>query len=329
MTNQTTAVLDGEDGRRPISNSELRTFKRCRRKWWLTYYRGLRATVEEPTGPRALGSRLHLVLARYYDPADTEIVDDATCLGWLRTQLEEDLAAFPAQESDIRKEFDLATAMLDGYFQWLAETGVDADLDVVDIERGVVVPMNAENLTRPAALVARLDVAVRSRATGAMSFIDHKTVANLTDIPKNAELDEQFLHYSLIQYLRHLDDPSVPFVDGGVFNMLRKVKRTKAARPPFYGRHEVRHSLDELRAYWYRVAGEIADLMTVERTLDSGTRHQVAAYPNPTRDCGWDCDFRQVCPLLDAYPSGAEAFIDEAFVTVDQYARYGLRETDA
>ena len=55
------------DGLRLISNSEIQTYKDCKRKWWLTYHRGL----VEPTprvGPLAIGTRIHLALAAYYDP---------------------------------------------------------------------------------------------------------------------------------------------------------------------------------------------------------------------------------------------------------------------
>ena len=49
-----------------ISNSEIQTFKDCRRKWWLTYYRRLQPKYRDSTGALALGTRIHAALDDYY-----------------------------------------------------------------------------------------------------------------------------------------------------------------------------------------------------------------------------------------------------------------------
>jgi len=49
-----------------ISNSEIQTFKDCRRRWWFTYYRRLQPKMENYTGALALGSRIHEALDQYY-----------------------------------------------------------------------------------------------------------------------------------------------------------------------------------------------------------------------------------------------------------------------
>src|SRR5690348_16272394 len=41
---------DTSSGHRFISNSEVQTFKDCRRRWWLAYYRKLGLKVESPLG---------------------------------------------------------------------------------------------------------------------------------------------------------------------------------------------------------------------------------------------------------------------------------------
>ena len=45
------------------------------------------------------------------------------------------------------------------------------------------------------------------------------------------------------------------------------------------------------------------------------------AYPNPTRDCSWDCEFFDVCGMFD---DGArvEAAINELFEERDPHERY-------
>ena len=49
-----------------ISNSEIQTFKDCRRRWWLSYYRRLQPKTQQMTGALALGSRVHEALDMYY-----------------------------------------------------------------------------------------------------------------------------------------------------------------------------------------------------------------------------------------------------------------------
>ena len=49
-----------------ISNSEIQTFKDCRRRWWFTYYRRLQPRERNFTGALALGSRIHEALDQYY-----------------------------------------------------------------------------------------------------------------------------------------------------------------------------------------------------------------------------------------------------------------------
>jgi hypothetical protein len=56
---------------------------------------------------------------------------------------------------------------------------------------------------------------------------------------------------------------------GILVNLLKKVKRTASAKPPFYARVDVPHNIHELRNHWKHVVhrAEIAD---AERRLDAG-----------------------------------------------------------
>lgn len=335
---------------RRVSNSELTTFKRCRRKWYLGHWRRLQPRVRGVVGPRELGTKIHEVLAYYYADADEDTGAlvrplPEEVLARYDAQLGEDLARVQAQaealglesnpsgEDEVRKQQDLGRAMLEGYFEWLEETGVDSDLEIIGSEREVSVPLVGYDGPRPVLLVGKLDVAIRLISSGARRFMDHKSVATMGDLPGLADIDEQFLTYSLLDFLEHLargDDPTRAadaFVDGGMFNMLRKVKRTKAATPPFYGRHEVRHSVEELRSFWMRIVGEMRDVQRVEDELGAGVDHRFVAYPNPRRECAYDCDFRRLCPMLDNPREDAEAFIAEAYVEHDPYERYLTKET--
>ena len=104
---------------RRFSNSELRTWKRCRRKWWLSYYRRLRWNIVDTAGkPMTLGTRVHRALEIYYDPSawsDGEPAD--ACLRALHDSIAADIAKRPDQETEILDEAALAVLMIEGYLE--------------------------------------------------------------------------------------------------------------------------------------------------------------------------------------------------------------------
>jgi hypothetical protein len=161
---------------------------------------------------------------------------------------------------------------------------------------------------------------VRKRSTGARGFLDHKTVQSLTAPLLGFSLDEQFRHYALMEHLLNPQDVPERFQ---IYSMLKKSKRTARAAPPFYSRYEIYINDPELRAFWTRLWGEIRDLLSVEQGLDEGGDHRALAYPNPTRDCSWDCPFSVVCPMLDDDTSDAEYVLAERYETYDPLERYG------
>lgn len=308
---------------RAFSNSEIQTFKRCRRKWWLSHYRRLGRKRETATGPRELGTRVHQALARWYVPEGETRGDP---LQTLEDGIAVDLNAFPEQEKEIQKEAELARAMVSGYIDWLGETGEDANLEVIAPETELVVQIGEVRPGGPmVALVAKLDVRVRRLTDGLLFFMDHKTVGNLTEPLKMLHMDEQMLHYMLVERVANAQAGDVERTAGGLYNMLRKVKRTATAKPPFYGREFVTHSDLELRNFWTQVLGTIDDILETTERLDRGGDHRYVVPKTPTRDCTWSCDFFPVCPLFDD-GSDAEAMLAAAYDMGDPYERYGTVE---
>lgn len=309
-----------------VSNSELKTFKRCRRKWWLSWYRGLRQRDESPIGVRQIGNRLHRALQQHYVPGgpktttqlldalEREIMSDRSILG--------ETTSWEVRER-FEKEADLERIMLEGYIQWLAETGADSELEVISAEQYVEAELTEFGNV---AIIGKIDVRVRRNIDGVHLFIDHKSVGDLRTPILTVAMDEQMLHYHLLESMTN-DTRS----DGALYNMLRRVKRTGTAKPPFYERVEVRHNDIELANYRRRVVSEVQDILTLRDELDTwpdAATH--IAYPNPTRDCTWDCPFLAVCPMFDD-GSRAEDLLTEYFVQVDPldyYIREILKENE-
>ena len=295
-----------------LSNSEIQTFKDCRRRWWLTYYRRLQPKYKDSTGALALGTRIHAALDDYYANGTPLLQAHANLVNTEKELLLQDFR----DVSELEKEAELGHIMLDGYLQWNEEEGIDADLEMISTEETIVMPMfNGE-----VELQGKLDMRVRRKADGVRMFRDFKTVGgSLSDFANLAPMNEQILTYMVLEQSKDKDGERS---DGGIFTMLKKVRRSAAAKPPFYDQIEVRHNIFTLRSFWDRLHGTVTDLMRVRTALDKGEQPSFHAYPSPSRDCKWKCKFYSVCTLVDD-GSAAEQAISEMFVEADPYAYYG------
>ena len=294
-----------------LSNSEIQTFKDCRRRWWFTYYRRLKPRSQDYTGALALGSRIHAALDAHYADGVPLLKAHANLVEIDRLILQEEFRATDTLDS----EAELGRIMLEGYEQWVEENGIDAELEMISTEETIIAPLfNGE-----VELQGKLDMRVRRKIDGVRMFRDFKTVGgSLSDFANLAPMNEQVLTYMLLESFQNKEGERS---EGGIFTMLKKVKRTASARPPFYDQIEVRHNVFTLRSFWNRIHGTIADLMRVRTALDQGTDHTEVAYPHATRDCKWKCQFFTVCTLFDDGSAGEQA-LTEMFEEGDPYSYY-------
>lgn len=316
------------DGRRRISNSELQTFKHCRRRWWLSWFRGLRPRTPQRTGALPLGTRVHLALAAYYVPAGQVPVDPREELervlardelDVLASVQEQDAADAATVMADFKKDADMARAMIEGYVQWLAETGSDQGYTIIAPEQALAVVIPMTGGYPDIMLSGRLDVRLRRDQDGVVLFMDHKTTGSFEQLTRMLIWDEQMRHYQLLERGNRQDGD--PPVAGALYNMLRKVKRSASAKEPFYRRVEVRHNDHDLRHFTTRVIGETEAIVHVERQLQADADPHRVVYPSPGDRCLWGCEFSAVCPMFDD-GSRAEDFITEHYVQVNPLDRY-------
>jgi len=291
-----------------VSNSELQTFRDCRRKWWLSYYRGLQAP-EKRTGALALGTNVHASLASYYSPNGSK----GLALGVLSSIYEEARQSCSQLEiADVEKDAKLARIMVEGYFDWLEESGIDANLRIIEPEAEIEHTLTINGT--PVRIVGKRDVIGVNTDTGINTLIDHKTCASFND--PVLDLNEQSRMYLLLQRLN-----GSTVVQNCIWNLLRKVQRTARAEPPFYKREEIYVGEQELRHFFERITGIIRDILSVREALDRGESHRSVCYPRPSRDCSWKCPYRIVCPMIDADPH-VEEFIQLTYKEIDPYVRY-------
>jgi hypothetical protein len=321
------------DGVRRISNSEIQTYKECKRKWWLSWYRGLRFAFESPVELKHTGDRVHRALQPWYVPEGETRVDPREALEVViqedRDVLLERLGldgSDPTAHDDwtkIVKANDLERVMVEGYMQWLEETGEDENLEITASETYLESTMYGshplgDNEVR---LVAKIDVRGVRRSDRVRVFIDHKTKAAF---PPYDELqrDEQMQFYLLIESLSLHDENLDQRCEGALYNVLRRVKRTARAKPPFYRRDFVPHSERTRGSFLKRVMGTVTDMLMTERLLDGGRNPQMVAYPTPSNDCSWKCPFVSICTMFDD-GSRVEDLLDRYYVAGDPLHYYG------
>lgn len=315
------------DEERPVryfSNSELQTWKECKRKWWLAYYRrlGLSGEKEQAVGPRQLGSRIHMTLEHYY-------TQETSAMEFLKSLYDEAEAWLISEDrapdlEDLWKEYDLAYAMMEGYIQWVQENAIDEGYTLDAAEEVLEVAMPYSNVL----LRGKLDQRWIRDSDQARLFRDFKTVGNLTSPTKMLHMDEQMKTYHLLEYLDALEktggEPQWR-TDGALYTMLRKVKRTARANPPFYGQVEVRHNVETIRNMWKRVVAEIREVLQASAALDAGADHHDVAYPRPNGDCSWKCDFYAICSFFDD-GGNADGMIEAYYEVKEVDARYNKEE---
>lgn len=316
---------------RRFSNSEIQTFKRCRRKWYLGWYQRLRLRNQDPVGALAIGNRVHRALEAWYVPEGDNPTDPRTALeaaiasDWEACkQAYAEIGQEPPPE--LVKEFNentaLERAMVEGYMEWLIETGVDSGLRVVAPETYLEAPLEVPGSNVDVLLIGKLDVRMIREYDGVRLFMDHKTTLSLTEPLKTIRLDEQMLHYHVLEWLSDVEGGRC---DGALYNMLRKVKRSARAKPPFYDRVEVRHNKHELESFRRRLVGVIKTMLDVIARLEADEDPHVVVYPSPARDCSWSCDFLPVCTMFDD-GSRVDAMLEQYYVQEDPLSHYKRNE---
>lgn len=291
-----------------VSNSEIQDFKLCRRRWYLRYVRGLRPP-EKATGHLGLGTNVHEALGLYYSPGGS--VHAALTL--LESIYVEKFKEFPNDHEKLNKEFRLANTMVEGYFQWVEEEGIDSGLQVVEseveIETSIVLPSGIR-----AVLLGKRDL-IGMDEHERRFFLDFKTCQTLGD--NLLDINEQLLTYALLEKLKNPESN----VQYAIWRMLRKTLRTDRAKPPFYANEQIELSDRLLRNFYLRLVGTLEDMARVKADLADGAEHRTACYPTTNPKCSWGCDYRVVCPMLDR-DAHAEEFLSDQFEQHDPYSRY-------
>lgn len=279
---------------RYIRQSELKKFKRCPRSWWLSYKRegnGYQfARSDKPqSGQRDAGTQVHLGLEHYYTGKDP-----ITPLVGLRLEHLQSLGGLPLS-AEWEKVYRLSRTMVEGYVSWVEQTGADQGEQTVAVEQNLELNIG-EIHGDEIILTCKIDRPVLDLLSGEIIIEDHKTVASL-DAQEILAIDDQGQFYCMMASSHY-----GVRVNRFRHNMLRKVLRTAAAKPPFYGRQEVRFTEEQLDNAWQQQYSVITNMVLALQgaEMDEEYYHQKVMYPTPNSQlCGWDCDFLHICPMMN------------------------------
>src|SRR5690606_4647865 len=122
--------------------------------------------------PLTLGSRIHNALEAYYKEGKNPVEVYVTLL-----EVDEEIfiASGDASNEEKSKAFysdaELGRIMLEGYLDWLDETGSDGDIEVVGVEEKI----SAVVLDGRVELQGKTDLKVRDKSNNARLIMDHKS----------------------------------------------------------------------------------------------------------------------------------------------------------
>lgn len=285
-----------------LSTSQITTFLRCKRQWWLQYFRRLNYS-DGDNKPVTVGLIVHKAMEQYYSPGqERDPVDEAKEL------IEQMVEKEPAFEDAIRNHGALAITMIHGYYEWVKDTMADQGILIESVEERMSVPLGNTGFV----LTGRPDA--RGTRFGQRIAVDHKTVDDFESIPATAQINHQFLTYFLLEFLL---DKEVE-LDAVIINMFRRVNQNNPnAKPPYFDRYEVRYNRDELRNHWYHVLETAYQIQQVVERLDNGEDHHRVVPPTPMKSCKWDCSYRMICPMFDD-GSQVEQFISQQYSIADE-----------
>lgn len=282
-----------------ITHSDIKSFMECRQAWRWSGWR----PPERKSGPLALGNRVHAGLARY-EQGYTDALDYYEQL-W-RLDWPEVEGTF--DEDQFLSDVIVGRNCLNGYFDWLAETGADNEYESYSVEE----TYEADFLNGKVRLRIRPDVIWRQKESGFLVVNDWKTSARVDrDV---AGLMKSWQHdvYSIVLSLALSEE----IIAESYYTLLKKVKKptsdmvTRVRVPESFSIPA--HRVTQLE----RVCTEMLSLIARGEQGDFDW-----AYPMPSDKCAW-CDYRKPCDIARGRPEGAQQMLDAEFIKIGRLARY-------
>ena len=272
-----------------VTYSELDTYRQCplKHKW---SYKDRWVKPPKVGSPLSRGSLWHLVMECHYTwlqrfPNDPK-VNPAFLKKWIDQHLLYDEAGNQNEDQE------LVEWMYDGYLDCY---GVDPDWSLVQIESANQVELPAPDGATPFILRFKNDLLIRSRKSGQLWLVDHKSARDFTR-QTEIDVDDQFGLYTWA--LRKLGFP--------VVGTIRSDARTQRNKSPMTLEQRFR------RVSTYRTDQELENIARDAYATASVAWGDTPLHSSPAPDrCSWRCDF------LQAHLMYRKGVADEATILSD------------
>lgn len=297
-----------------FSHSEMSTFKRCKRKWYLHYFRGLRRRRDPMSKARDTGILVHAALHNFYVAGGLDGPNAEKLLQqFLMNARDEDMLKVETEDERkvITDVHDTSLIICNGYLEWLHETGNDMEYVFDHTEQELRAPGPVEGTE----IMGIIDLGGTHAMSGDLFVMDTKVTNSFDTMLKTLHLMEQGPMYAVLAKILEPDDKRGFRV---VWNMLKRNKHSGTAKPPFYQRYELAINTDQLRQFYLQLHGQITEILRLEQRLNEGDSHIAAAYPTPTQDCAWECPFFAVCGAMNDVTRNDVDFLIAAYYSTPE-----------
>ena len=215
--------VDKTTGGLAISNSDIGSYKTCRRQWYLGSMLGLKDRHQKVHGPLVLGTRVHDALEAHYGMGEPLVESYNEIASAELEELRRSGIVF--DESAWMKEAELGRIMLEGFVQWAEETGFNSEFVVTGTEQKITHQTHIGD--QPVSLRGKIDLRVKILSTDQNMIMDWKTTSRFVNLTKNINLNEQIKMYMMLERLKYKDDgvDDREFLQGGALVMLLKNRR--------------------------------------------------------------------------------------------------------
>ena len=186
------------------------------------------------------------------------------------------------------------------------------------MEKQLTVPMFNDRII----LQGKIDRKVKNLDNGHISILDYKTAQSFATYDKTYNQSEQIRMYVLLDLLSGDKNP----IDGGIYRVLRKVKRTRTMKNPAYKEYYVQISRTDIETYYKKLANILSKMLETRDRLDAGENHLDVVWANFNENCSWKCPFYKSCPLMDD-GSDFEGYVESYCEVIDPYERYKEEST--
>ena len=300
-------------GRLVLTHSDIYAFLACRRWFDWSYNRDFRLPEVE-WGARALGSRVHAAVQRFWHGEDVVAAHEELAKTAVET-VEADPSSPPFAVEELYRDIILGRNACRAFREWVEREGPYDGFTVIGVEQVLEAEVGEGVLLR-----GRADLLLQRDSDGAI-FVDDLKTSSRYRAGVREGLERSYQH-SVYLMLATAQNPET-LIGGAYYTVLYKYRNPAASTGPLVERWMVpasRRTLVVRQAQINFIVNEITRMMAMSDELGS-----VVAYPTPQDRCRW-CDFAKPCELYDDAPLAARAMLDSEYQRGGRHDRYAREE---